>query len=163
MIVGIDPGAHGAIAWLDEMGGLITVEDMPSVQIKVGTKMRTRVSAPMLVSLFKDWPATTHAFIEKVGAMPGQGTASMFSFGFSAGLIEGALAGLGIGCTMVTPQSWKKAMQLRDDKGGARLRAAQLWPHKAPFFARVKDDGRAEAAMIGLYGAQMRQGFGKAA
>ena len=55
---------------------------------------------------------------------------------------------------LVTPQLWKKAMRLVADKDAARQRAVQLFPERAEWFRRVKDDGRAEAAMIALYGWQ---------
>jgi crossover junction endodeoxyribonuclease RuvC len=151
MILGIDPGAAGAIAWLSLTGELLAVEDMPAAHVLIGTKARLRVSAPMLAALIRETMPTA-AFVEKVGAMPGQGTASMFSFGFSAGLVDGVLAGLGIPTTYVTPQSWKKAAGLTSDKSAVRLRAAQLWPDMARHFARVKDDGRAEAALIARFG-----------
>jgi crossover junction endodeoxyribonuclease RuvC len=151
MILGIDPGAAGAIAWLSLTGELLAVEDMPAAHVLIGTKARLRVSAPMLAALIRETMPTA-AFVEKVGAMPGQGTASMFSFGFSAGLVDGVLDGLGIPTTYVTPQSWKKAAGLTSDKSAVRLRAAQLWPDMARHFARVKDDGRAEAALIARFG-----------
>jgi crossover junction endodeoxyribonuclease RuvC len=37
-------------------------------------------------------------------------------------------------------------------KDAARSNAIRRWPAKADLFARVKDDGRAEAALIGLAG-----------
>ena len=37
----------------------------------------------------------------------------------------------------------------------ARLHAARLWPGAAEQFKRVKDDGRAEAALIGMYACRM--------
>jgi crossover junction endodeoxyribonuclease RuvC len=151
MILGIDPGAHGALAWLSPTGELLAVEDMPAAPVTIGGKDRMRVSAPMLAALIRDLMPTA-AYVEKVGAMPGQGTASMFSFGFSAGLIDGVLAGLEIPVTYVTPQTWKKAAGLTSDKSAVRLRAAQLFPDMAKHFARVKDDGRAEAALIARYG-----------
>ncbi len=151
MILGIDCGARGAIAWLSLTGELLAVEDMPAAAVTIGGKDRMRVSAPMLAALIRETMPTA-AFVEKVGAMPGQGTASMFSFGFSAGLVDGVLAGLGIPTTYVTPQSWKRAAGLTSDKSAVRLRAAQLWPDMARHFARVKDDGRAEAALIARFG-----------
>lgn len=153
MILGIDPGASGALAWIDDRGMLLAVEDMPAMEIKVGTKLRKRVSAPMLAALIREtMPAA--AFVERVGAMPGQGTASMFAFGFSCGLIDGVLSGLNIPVTFVTPALWKKRLGLSADKGNARMRAAQLFPEMAAKFSRVKDDGRAEAALIAAYGAK---------
>ena len=152
MILGIDPGSRGAIAVIDG-GLLIDVHDMPSVEVAVGKTKRTRVSAGLLADVLRR-QGLTHAFVEQVGAMPGQGTSSMFAFGKSAGIVEGVLAGLGIPITLVTPQSWKKAMRLVADKDAARQRAVQLFPERAEWFRRVKDDGRAEAAMIALYGWQ---------
>ena len=151
MILGIDPGASGALAWLSLTGELLAVEDMPAAAVTIGGKDRMRVSSAMLAALIRETMPTA-AFVEKVGAMPGQGTASMFSFGFSAGLVDGVLAGLGIPTTYVTPQSWKRAAGLTSDKSAVRLRAAQLWPDMARHFARVKDDGRAEAALIARFG-----------
>jgi len=37
---------------------------------------------------------------------------------------------------------------MRDGKDGARARAAELFPAYAQMFARKKDDGRADAALI---------------
>jgi len=154
MILGIDPGASGALAWLDDAGMLLAVEDMPAVMVLVGSKERRRVSSQMLAALIRD-TMPTRAYVERVGAMPGQGTASMFSFGFSAGLVDGVLAGLAIPVTYVQPATWKKAAGLvGGDKGAARLRAAQLYPEQAAMFARVRDDGRAEAALIASFGAR---------
>jgi crossover junction endodeoxyribonuclease RuvC len=153
VIVGIDPGAKGAIAFLTDGGDLLSVHDMPSYQIDVSGKKRTRIGAAEFANLLHDRTISA-AYVERVGAMPGQGVASCFSFGYAAGIIEGALAALGVPVTFVTPQSWKKAMQLRSDKDACRQRAAQLFPRVAAQFSRVKDDGRAEAALIGLYGYQ---------
>jgi hypothetical protein len=48
----------------------------------------------------------------------------------------------------VTPTKWKRALGLGADKGDSRRRAMETWPYMASKFARVKDDGRAEAALI---------------
>mgnify|MGYP001459887550 CR=1 FL=1 len=152
VILALDPGADGALAWLTTSGELLHVEDMPSIEVKVGKTKRRRVSGALLVDLLRTRGPVAHAFVERVGAMPGQGTASMFAFGYAAGLIEGALAGCGIPMTFVAPQTWKASLRLPPDKGAARMRACQVWPRLAAKFARVKDDGRAEAALIGLHG-----------
>ena len=52
------------------------------------------------------------AALEKVGAMPGQGVVSMFTFGHAAGAVAGVLAALEVPVTLVTPQRWKKAAGL---------------------------------------------------
>ncbi len=158
MIVGIDPGAKGALAFLTEAGALVTVHDMPTAEIKVGKVKRARVSVAELSNLLSERDVTA-AFIERVGAMPGQGVSSCFTFGYAAGAIEGVLAAQGVSVTFVTPQAWKKAMQISgDDKGKSRQRAAQLFPSHAGLFSRVKDDGRAEAALIALHGLRSQGG-----
>lgn len=151
-IIGIDPGAAGAIAILEKSGKLVHVFDMPAVEIMAGGKLKRRVSPEMLAAelkLYADQGAV--ACIEQVGAMPGQGVSSMFAFGESFGLAKGVLAGLAIPTSTVTPGKWKKSMQLNAGKDGSRAKAAQLWPSQAGEFKRVKDDGRAEACLIAEY------------
>lgn len=153
-ILGVDPGASGALVILDTDDNNLTVFDMPCVEVKRGTRNVRQVSAQLVVDLLHGH-ALSHAFVEKVGAMPGQGVASMFAFGRAAGVIEGVLAGLCIPTTYVPPQEWQKAMRVTGGKDGARSRAAQLWPGQATYFSRVKDDGRADAALIAAYGAKL--------
>ena len=147
-IIGIDPGAAGAVAIL-ENGRLTQVFDMPVVEISVGGKNKKRVAPELLASELRLYNlADTVAVVEQVGAMPGQGVTSMFAFGQAYGLVLGVLAGLWIPTTTVTPATWKKALKLNTGKDGARAKAAQLWPARADQFKRVKDDGRAEAALL---------------
>ena len=147
-IIGIDPGAAGAVAIL-ENGRLTQVFDMPVVEMTVGGKAKRRVAPELLASELRLYNlADTVAVVEQVGAMPGQGVTSMFAFGQAYGLVLGVLAGLWIPTTTVTPATWKKALKLNTGKDGARAKAAQLWPAQADQFKRVKDDGRAEAALL---------------
>lgn len=145
LIVGVDPGLSGAIALLDVDGNLVDVYDMPVVD--------GHISAAILAS-YEGWrttPTRFHAVVEDVHAMPGQGVTSMFTFGRGVGVIEGTFGALGVPVTRVTPQKWKRSFGLGKDKGESRRRALELWPAHASKFARVKDDGRAEAALIGLW------------
>jgi crossover junction endodeoxyribonuclease RuvC len=63
------------------------------------------------------------------------------------------LAALGVPVTLVTPNEWKRSFRLGPDKNEARLIAARLVPLSAARFSRVADDGRAEAALLALFGA----------
>jgi crossover junction endodeoxyribonuclease RuvC len=153
-ILGIDPGASGALVILDTANNALEVMDMPCVEIKRGTRNVRQVSAQLLVNLLRDHNVS-HAFVEKVGAMPGQGVASMFAFGRAAGVVEGVLAGLTIPTTYVTPQEWQKAMRVIGGKDGSRNRASQLWPSFADHFSRKKDDGRSDAALLAAYGSTL--------
>ena len=99
-----------------------------------------------------------HAFVESVNARPGEGPTGAFAFGRARGVIEGVLAAAGIPATFVTPPAWKRAVGLTlASKDASRAEAIRRWPNHAELFARVKDDGRAEAALIGAAGL-MRNG-----
>ena len=144
MILGIDPGLNGAIAWVADTGHLIRVADMPTIEVH-GKK---KVSPQMLVSMLEDDAHEIKmAAIEEVGAMPGQGVTSMFNFGYSAGILAGVCAGLLIPMTFYRPAAWKRAAGVPADKGAARLMAQSFWPGSRDF-VRSKDDGRAEAALL---------------
>lgn len=144
VVLGIDPGACGAIAVFED-GKLVAVSDMPTVRDGKG---KTRVDAAALGTLLAERRADV-AVVERVGAMPGQGVTSMFSFGLACGIVQGALGALEVPVTFVTPQQWKKEMHVgRDD---ARMRASQLIPAGARWWPLVKHDGRAEASLIGLW------------
>ena len=146
-ILGADPGLHGALALIDDELGLTVVQDMPIVRVgKTST-----ISEGLLRELIRDLNPN-HAFVERVHAMPKQGVVSSFNFGMGYGLLRGVLAGLGVGTTLVTPNEWKRAMRLGSDKGEARLIAGRIFPLNARDFARVRDDGRAEATLLAFYG-----------
>jgi hypothetical protein len=48
----------------------------------------------------------THAFVEQVGAMPGQGVSGVFAFGKCYGLILAVLAAGSFPLSLVLPVSW---------------------------------------------------------
>jgi crossover junction endodeoxyribonuclease RuvC len=72
------------------------------------------------------------------------------------GVIEGVCAAAGLPVTFLTPPFWKRAVGIPPGKDGAkdaaRSEALRRWPDKAALFARVKDDGRAESALIAFAG-----------
>ena len=97
-------------------------------------------------------------WVEKVGAMPKQGIASTWKFAQGYGTILGAVSGCALRCRRVTPAVWKRNLGLSKDKGASRRLACELWPAQSAMFARVKDDGRAEAALIAEYGRRQELG-----
>ena len=153
IFIGIDPGLNGAIAFLDTEKGHLSVLDMPVLELIRNGKAKREVSAHGLASVFTLAENVSHAVLERVGAMPGQGVTSVFSFGRSVGLVEGVLAARGITASIVTPQAWQKAAGVRGGKDGSRQRAMELFPNYAGLFARKKDDGRADAACMAWYAA----------
>lgn len=106
-VLGIDPGCSGSLVLITEQGGYI--DHLAMQTIKVGTK--SRVNGAAVAAWIRQY-GISHAYLEQVGAMPGQGTASMFTFGHAAGVAEGILQGLNIPYTLVTPQAWKKSAGL---------------------------------------------------
>jgi crossover junction endodeoxyribonuclease RuvC len=149
-IIGIDPGAAGAVAIMESgTGKLVQVFDMPSVEILAGGKSKKRVAPYLLAEELRLYNVLgTRAVVEHVAAMPGQGVTSMFAFGHAFGLALGVLAGMGISVELVTPFKWKKDLKVNAGKDGSRLMAMTLWPDQAGEFKRVRDDGRAEASLI---------------
>lgn len=146
MILGVDCGLSGAWALLTDDGRLVAVGDMPAA----GGVVSAHLLAVALDAA--EWAHMRRyggvAVVEIAGAMPGQGVSSTWKFARATGVVEGVLAGLGWPLHTVTPAKWKKGMGLGKDKGASRAMAARLWPDHAASFARVKDDGRAEAALI---------------
>ena len=149
-ILGIDPGAHGAIALLNESGELLEVVDMPSTPEANG---RTATNAPLLAGILGRSHARL-AFCEFVGAHPTDAKAA-FAFGRARGVIEGCAGALGLPIVSLTPPTWKRAADIplgAENKDLARTRAIARWPARADLFARKCDVDRAEACLIGFAG-----------
>jgi crossover junction endodeoxyribonuclease RuvC len=85
-----------------------------------------------------------------------QGVTSAFSFGFAYGVVRGILAQAQVPFQLVTPNEWKRSFRLGPDKNEARLMASRMFPANHKDFSRVRDDGRAEAALLALFGAQQK-------
>jgi hypothetical protein len=140
----------GAVALLDAGGNLLTVEDMPV--LRDGPKNRTSINAPLLVEvIFKSHAA--QAFVEHVAARPGERAVGAFAFGRARGVVEGVCAAAGVSVVFLTPACWKRTVAIAGaSKDAARSEAIRRWPGQASLFARKKDDGRAEAALIAVAG-----------
>ena len=145
-VLGVDPGISGGIAfYFPQRPEHVVAEDMPVAgkEVDVGT----------LVARIKQMhPA--FAVIESVHSMPGQGVASTFKFGMAYGAARAALTAMCVPVFLVAPTKWKKYHALPADKEEARALALRLWP-SVDCFERKKDHGRAEAALIARYGAEV--------
>jgi crossover junction endodeoxyribonuclease RuvC len=141
IVIGIDPGLSGAVAFLDaDTGVVVDVLDMPTHLLARGGKSKREVDPHTLAgAIGRD--RISHAFVEQVGAMPGQGVSGVFAFGKSFGITIGVLATLGVPMTFVAPNIWKRALQAPAVKDGARARATQLMPAAAHHWPLVKHDG----------------------
>jgi crossover junction endodeoxyribonuclease RuvC len=153
VVLGIDPGAHGAISGHDESGGLLWVVDMPSTREANG---RTATNAPLLAPIL----ARSHArvaYCEFVGARPTDAKVAAFAFGRARGVIEGVCGALSIPIVFITPPVWKRLADIppgAEHKDLARTRAIAKWPDRAEMFARKMDVDKAEACLIGWAGLQ---------
>jgi crossover junction endodeoxyribonuclease RuvC len=154
-LLGIDPGAvSGGCAIVEFSDGiapqLVDAIDLPII----GVKAKQRID----VLALRDWIVQhkpDHAYVERGQAMPRQGASSGFKFGRGCGALEATIQLLEIPMMIVEPTAWKKFHQLRGgDKEAGRQRALQLFPAAHALFARKKDHGRGEAALIALYGAR---------
>ena len=150
-ILGIDLGLGGAIAVIDENGTLITVYDMPT--LCDGPKAKRTINAMLLFNILRQNPAD-HAYVEYVGARPGEGAVGAFAFGRCRGIVEGVLGSLVIPMTLLTPACWKRVVGLSPgtNKDASRSLAIARWPDKAEWFKRKMDNGRSDAALIGIAG-----------
>ena len=84
--------------------------------------------------------------------MPKQGVVSTFKLGYGFGQIVSTCALSRSPFTLVTPNNWKRAMNLPKDKDAARRLAQQWFPQLADRLKRKKDEHRAEALLIGMFG-----------
>lgn len=137
--IGIDPGKKGALAMLDG----------DAVHISIFNKTR-------YATLMKNVAASNENAIcclEHVGARPGQGVTSMFSFGENFGFIQGLLTAYAIPYELVRPQKWKKEFSVTD-KNSAIACCSRLFPDAslmATPLSKKPSDGIAEALLMAEY------------
>ncbi len=147
-IFAIDPGFSGAWAVIID-GRPEICGDMPIA----GDGSRKRVSAGLLATFMRSAKPDL-CVVERVSARPEQGVASSFRFGMSFGIALAVPAILEVPIELVAPPVWKRHFKLiGTEKEDSRLKALDLAPHLMSMLQRKKDDGRAEAILIGLYGA----------
>lgn len=157
VVVGCDPGLDGAFATMID-AELVDVQDMPTMSRRVAGTDRRYVAPDVLDGLLRSLmtsyigPADTALFVlEQVGARPKEGAVGAFAFGRGVGHVEGLVIGLRLPRLTVTPVQWKRELKMRKGKDASRQRAMEMFPDHREEFARVKDDGRAEAALIALW------------
>jgi crossover junction endodeoxyribonuclease RuvC len=114
--LGVDVGTSGAMAVVDPLGAVVSVQRLEATQHDVWTWLAAQ--------------RVRFAVIEKVNAMPKQGVSSTFKFGTSFGFCQGMLVAAGIRFEFATPQKWQKALDCRSggDKNVTKARAQALFP-----------------------------------
>ena len=155
VILGIDPGLHGALAFVQLVAGTPRVEvfDMPIIARRVNNISRSRIDKPALADLIASRIHTLRCVvIEDVHALPKDGPVQAFTFGYGLGLLHGICQVYDLTVVNVPPHVWKSKYGLNSDKHKSRAVASRFFPHNASVWNRAKDDGRAEAALLGLLG-----------
>jgi len=158
LFLGVDPGISGAWAIINRNAQIVLYGSYAE---------RAMLSA---------YPKVNFAVIEKVGAMPGQGVVSMFTFGEANGIMLGWLEALHIPYGYVTPQKWQKEILdflptrimktgVEDHKASVDRRAANRklmkgaivnyvirhYPETSDVLKLKKNEGRADAICLALY------------
>lgn len=152
LVLGIDPGLHGALAFYDSESSFLVIHDMPLVE-RPGKKPVLDLSV-LAVTIDSYARETCLAVVEAPGARPNQGLSSTYRFGESVGQLSGIVVGCFIPLRFVVPAVWKNLMGLSRDKDLSRTRASEAFPDHAHLFRRKKDADRAEAALLALFGAE---------
>lgn len=151
IVAAIDPGKSGALAILYP-DDFVEVFDVPMA----GNK-------PAWTEWGQTWgnaiglAAPDLFLIEDVHSMPKQGVTSSFTFGETLGFVHGVALRSAPAARFEwpSPSLWmrKMGMPRAGDNGSAsREEARRLMPALIPSLVRVKDHGRAEAALIAYYG-----------
>jgi crossover junction endodeoxyribonuclease RuvC len=143
--MGVDPGMYGGVAFL--YSEWLDVFDIPLVG--------PDVDVDELVRLIRQYGPRL-AMVERSGSMPKQGVASTFRYGMAVGCLRGAIIACGVPLHLVAATKWKAHFRIGREKELARGLAIRFWPGTG-FFARKKDHGRAEAALIARYAQDTEQ------
>ena len=149
MILGIDPGLDGGLAIID--GSSIELLETIPTQTKGGF-IKRQVDAQKLSNILRVYPDLV-CYLEGVASRPGQGVASVFSFGDTYGAIRGVLGALNIPVYTVSPSKWKKALEVSSKEDSLKA-SKDLFP-SVQF--KKKDHNIAEALLIAYYGQKERE------
>ena len=143
--LGIDPGQRGGFAYVTDDG---CKETFPWDDINFITR----------IEYIKLTGHDIIACVERVNAMPQQGVTSMFTFGKSAGYIEGVLSAFHIPYQTILPKRWKHEYSLNGDKNNSIICCQKLFPDvnllRTPKCIKPSD-GMAEALLIAEYGRRL--------
>ena len=144
-LIAVDPGLKGGIASFS--GGVVSAVPMPLA----GKGLDLGAIAGIIRDNAPAW-----IIVEKVSSRPGQGVASMFTFGMGYGSILGIAAALGVPVELVTPQRWKGVVLhgTARDKSAAIAYCRRVFPSVplVPPRCKVPHDGLADSLCLLEYG-----------
>ncbi|MGX9710006.1 hypothetical protein [Stenotrophomonas maltophilia group sp. LNF259] len=160
---GIDPGLTGAIVTLldGEPGPMV---DMPVMDGEVDA----RAVAAFLRQQRDAHPGAVIAVaLERIHARPMrndegkaiEGSVARHNLAEGFGQLKATVRLLGLHLVLVQPSVWKRRFDLSGkSKDAGRVLAIQRFPAAATQLQRKKDNGRADALLIGLYGDSLIRG-----
>ena len=144
VFIGIDPGKSGGIACIDT-----------DEKIYRTVPYSDEALLDLLGNIYhSDDSRFVTCCLEKVGARPGQGVVSMFSFGQSVGYIKGVLEAFKIPYQEITPQKWKREFGLNSEKAASAEVCRKLFPDVSLLASprcKKPHDGMAEALLMAEY------------
>lgn len=144
--IGVDPG---------KKGGYAVISKSETGQAVFAYPWDDDFFAMEMASLMQFKEHGIVAAVEKVGAMPGQGVTSMFSFGQSFGFILGVLTAFGIPYQLVPPRKWKAEFGLLNtEKQDSVVVAKRLFPNVSLLpteRCRKESDGMSDALLMAEY------------
>lgn len=164
LVLGVDPGAHGAFAVVDsQTRKLVSVRRMPTWVQVVGSRgsKRERIDPIALAEMFETFKLMGVGLIvqEAVGGYGKQPGSSGFVFGFGVGLVYMSAVYMQLPMETVAPQTWKAMLRVpgknKADDTAIVQRACELFPDSRADFHGARGGKLvdvAEAAMIGLWG-----------
>jgi len=145
IILGIDPGQQGAIAFLPVSDGHPVVIDMPRSEYDL-----LDVLNPFAGKIYR-------CFIEKQQPFPKQGLRSTFSLARHYGIILGILFSLRIPVEEIAPRLWQRSLLGNGKKTRGQSKKLSLEKAKL-MFPNVdlgKKHGRSDALLIAEYGRRL--------
>lgn len=139
--IGIDPGKNGALAmlWPDRTPEVVVFDEEA---YRAALERVQHSEEPAICCL------------ERVGAMPKQGSTSTFNFGANFGYLKCLLDDHKIPYELVTPQKWKKEFQITGDKNSSIAVCKRLFPDislRRTDRCKKDHDGMAEALLMAEY------------
>lgn len=168
IIIGIDPGLTGAIAFIDTVDGRVYVEDMPTIAIPEAgpnTTVKTEVDVIEMNEVIQGWlirGAPALAFLEHTSSV-GQVGQEQAKLSLAAGKASclAVLRLAGVTVHRVTPVAWKRfygikepmvgssGMSLSQKKQALRI-ARELYGTQ--YLRLEKHHNRADALLIARWG-----------
>ena len=152
MIIGIDIGANGALAY--RANNETVLIPMKGDQTNIVNALK------IIIGISRHPEFRRVAYMEKLHGYPGMGAKSTFGLGRNAGIVTGALLTLGIPFIEIDPKVWQKALGIsvvkrksKDIKKESLIVAKRLFPELT-----VKTDGESDALLIMQYAVMCENG-----